>query len=87
MQRLVMSGAIALVFVGAGTLVSTSAGAGRIADLRATADSLTSVETVACKRHGRDHCHGAPVASVERNSGVRLDEAGLPDSRRRFSRW
>jgi hypothetical protein len=45
------------------------------------------VDAVACRRHVGHRHHCAPAAPADSSSAGRLDASGLPDSRRRFSRW
>jgi hypothetical protein len=90
MHKIIITGAIALTIFGAATLVSRRADAGPAADwsLRAAIENLHPVDTVACHRSDRRDGHrcGHVVPRTD-NPAVRLDESGLPDSRRRFSRW
>jgi hypothetical protein len=93
MHKIIMSGAIALTVVGTGALMANRADAGPMADqgLHAAADSLDQIDTVICRRHERydrdRHSCGHVVPHPDVSSAVRLDESGLPDSRRRITRW
>jgi hypothetical protein len=80
MNKIINYGAIALTLVGADTLMPHRAEAGPA--------RLDAVDTVACRRgdHQTSH-HCARVVPRADNQASRLDEAGQPESRRRFSRW
>jgi hypothetical protein len=90
MQKVIKSAAIALTLVGAGALTSYRADAGPATDqgLSAAIAGLGPVDTIACRRSDRQngyHC-GCVIPRAD-NQASRLDEAGQPDSRRRFGRW
>jgi hypothetical protein len=91
MHRIIKSAVIALTLVGAGTLTSHRADAGPAAHqgLRATIESLDPIDAVACRRGDRQSGHHCArvVPRTDNLATSRLDEAGQPDSRRRFSRW
>jgi hypothetical protein len=84
---IIKSAAIALTLVGIGTLISHRADAGPALDhaLRAAIASLNPVDAIACRRGDRRNGHHCFIPRTD-NQASRLDEAGQPDSRRRFSR-
>ncbi|MGP0089653.1 MAG: hypothetical protein ACLPKB_06800 [Xanthobacteraceae bacterium] len=95
MHKTILSGAMALAVVGAGALNANTAGAGTLAGqgLRPAIESLGSVDTVSCRRHGtvRHHCGYAERADVhaqvpqEYSAGPSRN--GAPEPHRYFSRW
>jgi hypothetical protein len=98
MHKTILSGAMALAVVGAGALTANTAGAVTLAaqGLRPAIESLGSVETVSCRRHGtvRHHCgyaeHGAAHPQMPQEySAAREDTSHntSPVQHRYFSRW
>lgn len=94
MNKTILSAAVALAVIGAGALTASSAGAATLAgtSLRPAIESLGSVDTVSCRRHGtvRQHCgsapqeHGAQEFSSVNEPRPRSD---APVPHRYFSRW
>ena len=92
MHKVITSAALALALAAAGQLWSDRADAAAVAAqaVRAAGESVNLAAAVACRRHGRTrdryHCGHAPQ-QTDASSAGRTDPSGLPDSRRRFSRW
>lgn len=86
MVKLTLFATLAVMLV-AGELLCDRTQAAPLPDrtLRRAADSV--VDAVACRRHAGHRHRCAPAAPADLSSAGRLDASGLPDSRRRFSRW
>jgi hypothetical protein len=97
MHRTILSGGAALAVIGAGAFVASSAGAVTLSgtSLRPAIESLGSVDTVSCRRHGsvRQHCgsatpeHGARDQGPQEFSSENRPRADAPVPHRYFSRW
>jgi hypothetical protein len=102
MHKTVLSAAMALAVVGAGTLTASSAGAVTLASktLRPAIESLNPVDAVACWRNGQYvrglyNCGSAPRQKIARDRGPQeFSSVGQPRPRadalaptRYFSRW
>ncbi|MGP0089652.1 MAG: hypothetical protein ACLPKB_06795 [Xanthobacteraceae bacterium] len=92
MRKTILSGAAALAVIGAGAFAASGAGAVTLSgtSLRPAIESLGSVDTISCRRHGsvRQHCGSSTQErSAQEFSSENRPRADAPVPHRYFSRW